>query len=66
MAIGIFSNLLNPVSVECDDKSSGQAKTSLIFRYLNDEITSSNVSHRMRDDRETVMKIVFEMQIFIK
>lgn len=59
--MAIFSNLSNPVSVECDNKSSGQAKTSLIFRYLNDKITSSNVSHRMLDDRETAMKIAFEM-----
>lgn len=59
--MAIFSNLSNPVSVECDNKSSGQAKTSLIFRYLNDKITSSNVSYRMLDDRETAMKIAFEM-----
>lgn len=59
MAIGIFSNLLNPVSVECDNKSSGQDEFD--FSLLNDEITSSNVSYRILDDRETVMKIVFEM-----
>lgn len=59
--MAIFSNLSNPVSVECDDKSSGRAKTSLIFRYFNDEITSSNVSHRMLDDRETALEIAFEM-----
>lgn len=34
---------------------------SLIFRYLNDKITSSNVPHRILDDRETAMKIAFEM-----
>lgn len=59
MAIGIFSNLLNPVSVECDNKSSGQDEFD--FSLLNDEITSSNVSHRILKDRETVTKIVFEM-----
>lgn len=59
MAIGIFSNLLNPVSVECDNKSSGQDEFD--FSLLNDEITSSNVSHRILEDRETVTKIVFEM-----